>query len=93
MSYPLLRSSAFIRNARKVVKKKPELAVDIQETLKALSNDPFQSRLRTHKLKGELKDSYACSAGYDLRVIFKLVQYEQQQAILLEAIGNHDEVY
>ena len=93
MSYPLLRSSAFIRNARKVVKKKPELAVHIQETLKALSNDPFQPRLRTHKLKGELKDSYACSAGYDLRVIFKLVQYEQQQAILLEAIGNHDEVY
>jgi mRNA interferase YafQ len=93
VSYPLLRSSAFVRNARKLVKKKPELANDIQETLVALSNDPFQPHLRTHKLKGELKDSYACSAGYDLRIIFKLVQYEQQQAILLEAIGSHDEVY
>jgi mRNA interferase YafQ len=72
VSYPLLRSSAFVRNARKLVKKKPELAADIQETLTALSNDPFQPHLRTHKLKGELKDSYACSAGYDLRIIFKI---------------------
>jgi mRNA interferase YafQ len=72
VSYPLLRSSAFVRNARKLVEKKPELANDIQETLVALSNDPFQPHLRTHKLKGELKDSYACSAGYDLRIIFKI---------------------
>ena len=93
MSYPLLRSSAFIRNARKLVKKQPELATDIQKTLTALSNDPFQPGLRTHKLKGELRDSYACSVGYNLRIIFKLVQYEQQQAILLAAIGSHDEVY
>ncbi len=50
-------------------------------------------RLNTHKLKGELKDSYACSAGYDLRIIFKFVEYEQTQAILLESIGTHDEVY
>ncbi|MBP0000749.1 MAG: type II toxin-antitoxin system YafQ family toxin [Cyanobacteria bacterium SID2] len=93
MNYPLLRSSAFVRNARKYVKKNPGLAADIQETLTALCKDPFQPRLRTHKLKGDLKDSYACSAGYDLRIIFKIVRYEQQQAILLEAIGSHDEVY
>lgn len=58
-----------------------------------LGTEPFQARLKTHKLKGELKDSYACSAGYDLRIIFKFVEYEQKQAILLESIGTHDEVY
>lgn len=93
MNFVLLRSSAFIRNARKVVRKQPELAQNIQETLELLCVDPFEPQLRTHKLKGELKDSYACSAGYDLRIIFKFVQYEQTQAILLESIGTHDEVY
>jgi mRNA-degrading endonuclease YafQ of YafQ-DinJ toxin-antitoxin module len=58
-----------------------------------LYNDPFQAKLRTHKLKGELKDSYACSAGYDLRIVFKFVEHENSSAILLESIGTHDEVY
>jgi mRNA interferase YafQ len=93
VNFVLFRSNVFIRNARKLVKKQPPLAQTIQETLALLSVDPFQPRLRTHKLKGELKDSYACSAGYDLRIIFKFVEYEQKQAILLESMGTHDEVY
>ena len=93
MKFVLLRSSAFVRNARKIVKKQAQLAQNIQETLELLCIDPFPTRLRTHKLKGELKDSYACSAGYDLRIILKFVEYNQSQAILLESIGTHDEVY
>jgi mRNA interferase YafQ len=93
VNFVLLRSTAFIRNARKIIKKKTELAQNIQETLELLSLDPFHPRLRTHKLKGELKDSYACSAGYDLRIVFKFVEYDRKQAILLESLGTHDEVY
>ncbi|MEM8720113.1 MAG: type II toxin-antitoxin system mRNA interferase toxin, RelE/StbE family [Cyanobacteria bacterium P01_G01_bin.39] len=93
MKFVLLRSSVFVRNARKIIKKQSQLAQNIQQTLEKLCSDPFQARLRTHKLKGELKDSYACSAGYDLRIIFKFVEYEQKSAILLESIGTHDEVY
>lgn len=63
MNFVLLRSSAFVRNARKVIKKQPQLAQNIQNTLELLSTEPFQPQLKTHKLKGELKDSYACSAG------------------------------
>jgi mRNA-degrading endonuclease YafQ of YafQ-DinJ toxin-antitoxin module len=63
VNFVLLRSNVFIKNARKIVKKHPVLTQNIQETLALLSVDPFQPRLRTHKLKGELKDSYACSAG------------------------------
>jgi addiction module RelE/StbE family toxin len=93
VNFVLLRSNIFIRNARKIVKKQPFLAQNIRETLDLLCVDPFQPRLRTHKLKGELKDSYACSVGYDLRIVFKFVEYAQKQAILLESIGTHDEVY
>jgi addiction module RelE/StbE family toxin len=93
VNFVLLRSNIFIRNARKILKKQAFLVQNIPETLALLSVDPFQARLRTHKLKGELKDSYACSVGYDLRIVFKFVEYEQKQAILLESIGTHDEVY
>ena len=91
--FVLLRSNAFVRSARKVVKKQPQNAQNIQNTLELLCIDPFAPQLRTHKLKGELKDSWACSAGYDLRIIFKFVDFEGTQAILLESIGTHDEVY
>ena len=93
MSFVLLRSSAFVRNARKIIKKQPQLGNNIQETIKLLCDNPFAPSLKSHKLKGELQDSYACSAGYDLRIIFRFVEYEGKQAIFLETIGSHDEVY
>ena len=93
MTFVLLRSSAFVREARKIVKKQPNCVQNIQTSLKMLTTDPFHPRLKTHKLKGDLKQSYACSAGYDLRIIFKFVEHEDKQAILLESIGTHDEVY
>jgi mRNA-degrading endonuclease YafQ of YafQ-DinJ toxin-antitoxin module len=52
MSFVLLRSNVFIRNTRKIVKKQPSLAQNVQDTLELLQIDPFQPRLRTHKLKG-----------------------------------------
>jgi addiction module RelE/StbE family toxin len=93
VNFVLLRSNIFIRNARKIVKKQPNVAQNIQKALTLLTTDPFHPQLKTHKLKGDLKDSYACSANYDLRIIFTFVESEKGQAILLESIGTHNEVY
>ncbi len=94
MTYVLLRSSAFVREAKKLVKKPPQIVPNLQNTLELLGTDPFNPRLRTHKLKGELQESWACSVGLDLRIIFAFVEYDEKtQAILLESIGTHDEVY
>ena len=89
----LLRSSSFVGAAKKLVKKHPQSAVDIQSVLELLASDAFHPRLKTHKLKGDLEGSWACSAGYDLRIVFRLVQFQGAEAILLESIGTHDEVY
>ena len=89
----LLRSNAFVRAARKVVRKNPEVVEDIRSALGLLAEDAFHPLLRTHKLKGKLEGSWACSAGYDLRIIFEFVPYEGSEAILLESIGTHREVY
>lgn len=89
----LLRSSSFVRAAKKMALKHSHIYEDIQTALELLSKDAFHTRLRTHKLKGELEGSWACSAGYDLRIIFKFVKYKESEAILLLSIGTHEEVY
>ncbi|HEY5297869.1 MAG TPA: type II toxin-antitoxin system mRNA interferase toxin, RelE/StbE family [Verrucomicrobiae bacterium] len=89
----LLPSNAFIRSARRFARKHPQLAPELQLTVQLLAEDAFHPQLKTHKLKGKLAGSWACSAGYDLRVIFQFVKQKEQETILLESVGSHDEVY
>ena len=93
MNRRLLQSAAFVRAARRLVKKNPNVAPSVQSTLELLASDAFQPVLKTHKLKGDLAGSWACSAGYDLRIVFEIVQHDGAEAILLHSIGTHDEVY
>ncbi|MGA2179872.1 MAG: type II toxin-antitoxin system mRNA interferase toxin, RelE/StbE family [Verrucomicrobiota bacterium] len=93
MKRPLLPSNAFVRSARRFARKHPQLAPELQLTLELLTEDAFHPQLKTHKLKGKLAGSWSCSAGYDLRVVFQFVKHKGQDAILLEGVGSHDEVY
>lgn len=89
----LLRSNGFIRAAKKMLRKKPALADDVRKSLTLLEENAYHPTLRTHKLTGNLRGTWACSAGYNLRIIFCFVKHEGKEAILLETIGTHDEVY
>jgi mRNA-degrading endonuclease YafQ of YafQ-DinJ toxin-antitoxin module len=89
----LIRSPTFVRAARKFVKKRPAAATDIRDALNLLAEDAFDHRQRTHKLKGPLSNRWACSAGYDLRIVFEFKEYEGAEAILLLTVGTHEEVY
>lgn len=89
----LLQSTAFVRAARRLVKKNPETGPILHAALQSLAQDAFAPAFKTHKLKGDLTGSWACSAGYDLRIVFEFVQHEGAEAILLQTIGTHDEVY
>ncbi len=89
----LIRSSAFVRAAKRIVKKHPGIVEDIRRALELLAEDPNHPKLKTHKLKGKLEGSLACSVGYDLRIVFRFGQYEDREAVFLETIGTHEEVY
>lgn len=89
----LLRSAAFVRAAKRLAKKDPEIAPVLLEAMKALAENAFQPSLKTHKLKGDLAGSWAASADYDLRIVFEFVQQDGAEAILLQTVGTHDEVY
>jgi len=93
VSWELVRSPTFVRAARKYLRRHPEQAADLFETFTQLTEDPFHPALRTHKLTGVLVGSWACSAGYDLRVIFRITKKSGKSIILLETMGTHDEVY
>ncbi|MDP3013729.1 MAG: type II toxin-antitoxin system mRNA interferase toxin, RelE/StbE family [Candidatus Subteraquimicrobiales bacterium] len=91
----LIWGKTFVKAFKRTVKKHPTVREDIEYTLRLLAEDPFASKLETHKLKGKLSGSWACSVGYDLRIVFDFVKTEQQREddILLLEIGIHDEVY
>jgi mRNA-degrading endonuclease YafQ of YafQ-DinJ toxin-antitoxin module len=93
VSLELLRSPGFIRAAKRFVKKTPSAAIALETALFQLSEDPFDPSLKSHRLKGDLAGYWACSAGYDLRIIFSFVKHGKATAILLRTMGTHDEVY
>ncbi len=93
MTRELLPSSAFTRSAKRLGKKDRAVLAALSQTLTILQRDAFDPRLRTHKLRGNLAGLYACSGGYDLRVVFEIVHQADAEAILLVSCGTHDEVY
>lgn len=90
----LIWTKTFLRSLKRVVRKHPYRRQDIENTLRLLVADPFAPQLETHKLKGKLSGSWACSVGRDLRIIFDFVKDEKgDEDILLLEIGTHEEVY
>ncbi|MBE2228417.1 MAG: type II toxin-antitoxin system mRNA interferase toxin, RelE/StbE family [Ignavibacteria bacterium] len=86
-------SNRFKKDASRILKKNPELREKLADTLLLLKADIFNPALKTHKLKGELKGLYSSSWGYDLRVIFKLSEEDNEKVIEMITAGSHDEVY
>jgi mRNA interferase YafQ len=80
--------SKFVRRDRRVQK-------PIEETLKQMETDVFASNLGTHKLSGKLFGLWACSCGYDCRIVFTMENNKEtgREVIVLLDIGTHDEVY
>lgn len=89
----LLFSTTFERKIKRLLKKDAGLKADVGKVLKLLETDVFHPALKTHKLKGKLEGRWACTIAYDLRIVFKIVQFENAEAILLLTVGTHDEVY
>ncbi len=81
MKRVLLTSKAFIRTAKRLTKRDSSAAADLQAVLELLAEDAFHPSLRTYKLKGKLAKSWACSAGYDLRVVFQIVKHAGKESL------------
>lgn len=91
----LVWSAAFVRVFKRAVRRQPELRIRIERTLQQLAKNPFHPTLHSHKLKGGLAGTWACTVDYDNRILFELVRNPEsgEEEILLLTMGTHDEVY
>jgi addiction module RelE/StbE family toxin len=91
----LVWDSSFRRALKGRTRNDRSLQDRIFDTLDELVADPFQPKLKTHKLKGRLDGLWACSVEYDCRIIFSFVPDPESDAdaIVLVDLGSHDEVY
>ncbi len=90
--YELQWGNSFIKAFTRKTKSNVVIKSKIIDSLQLLEENPFNPKLRTHKLQGILKGLYACTVDYDLRIIFSITD-ESPQSIVLIDIGTHDEVY
>jgi addiction module RelE/StbE family toxin len=88
-------ASSFKRAYKILLRKRPELQPKVETALKLLAENFFEPSLQTHKLKGQLCGSWACSVAYDCRIVFDFVENPElrEEEIFLIDIDSHDEVY
>ena len=75
---------------QKRVKSDSDLKKRFWISMRLFSKNPFDRRLRTHKLTGKLEGLWAFSVAYDCRVIFEFLS---ENEVLLVDVGSHEEVY
>ena len=92
MRRPIIATSAYRRELRRYVRKHPREAAQIADVLARLEADAFQPSLKAHKLQGKYAGRWACSGGYDLRIVFVFILTDAESIALL-TIGTHDDVY
>lgn len=92
MKRSLIQTPAFVRAAKRLFRRQPDVAQALRQTLAQLEADAFDPCLRAHKLQGALAGCWSASAGYDLRIVFQLVERNDGSAVLLLSVGTHDEV-
>jgi mRNA-degrading endonuclease YafQ of YafQ-DinJ toxin-antitoxin module len=89
--YTLVTPHQFLRQARKSLRKHPDLKPRLAQLLADLQTDPFQPHLKLHPLSGKLAGCQAVSLTCSYRVTLTLLVTEKE--IVLLDIGSHDEIY
>ena len=82
--------AGFKRSYKKRIKKNEELRGKFWKSLDLFLVNPFDQKIRTHKLSGKLEGLWAFSVDKDCRVVFEFIEKDR---VLLIDVGSHDEVY
>lgn len=80
----IIYSPTFQKQYRKLTK---EIKTAAEEKENIFRANPFDSRLKTHKLHGRLSDLWAFSVTAKVRIIF---EFGKKQSVIFHAVGAHD---
>lgn len=86
----IVLSSRFRKAFKRKVRGNKILETRFRERVTVFQSDPFDPRLKTHQLSGQLEGLWSFSVDYDVRVVFSLL--ETNRALFVD-IGTHEEVY
>lgn len=81
----IIYSSKFAREYKKLTEAIKILAEE-QEII--FRKNPFDQRLKTHKLKGKFDGFFSFSIGYKYRIIFEFAK--DRKTVYFHTVGNHD---
>ncbi|MCX7050047.1 MAG: type II toxin-antitoxin system mRNA interferase toxin, RelE/StbE family [Candidatus Sumerlaeota bacterium] len=82
-------SSSFKRAFKRRILGKPYES-EFKQKMAIFVEDPFDPRLKSHKLSGKLEGLWAFTVEYNCRVIFEFIG---EGRVIFIDIGTHDEVY
>ena len=79
----ILYTDKFAKAYKRVPDRVKDEAEKKEEVFRA---NPFDSRLKTHKLKGILSTHYSFSIDYHWRIVF---HFESDDTVIFDMIGTH----
>lgn len=77
-------SSKFAKEYKRLPKR-VKLLAEKREII--FRKNPFDPRLKTHKLSGKLKDYYSFSIDYQYRIIFEITE---KDIVWFHSVGTHE---
>ncbi len=80
----ILYKPSFIKDYNKLP---PDLQTEVKEKIQLFHIKDNHHRLKVHKFKGRLKDSYSFSVNYSHRIVF---EYESADTVVFMSVGTHD---
>ena len=81
----IIYSSKFAREYKKLPAEIKNIAQEQEEIFR---KDPFDPKLKTHKLKGRLNGFLSFSIGYRYRIIFEFLK--DKRMVYFHSVGDHD---
>lgn len=82
-NYKIIYSPRFNREYKKLPNKIKNL---IEEKEQIFCKDPFNKKLKAHKLSGKFKGLWSFSVDYQYRIIF---EFTNKSVIYLHSVGTH----
>ena len=86
----IVPTSAFRKAFKRKLRGNKNLEERFRDRVAIFQENPFDPKLKTHRLSGQLHDLWSFSIDYDIRIVFSFV--EPNQALFVD-IGTHEEVY
>lgn len=77
-------SSKFAKEYKKLPTK---IKFKAEKKEKVFRKNPFDATLKTHRLKGLLKDYWAFSVDYQYRILF---EFRDDETVWFHSVGTHE---